>query len=77
MTRDESAEVFIYDLAVRADRQRRGVGRLLINALRADATATGIGVVFVPVDDADEHALDFYRAVGGVPTAVTVFTFDR
>ena len=47
MTRDESAEIFIYDLAVRADRQRRGVGRLLINTLRADATAAGIGVVFV------------------------------
>jgi aminoglycoside 3-N-acetyltransferase I len=76
MTREESAEIFIYDLAVRADRQRRGVGRLLINTLRADATAAGIGVVFVPVDDADEHALDFYRAVGGVPAPVTIFTFD-
>lgn len=76
MTRSPSQELFIYDLAVRADRQRRGLGRLLIQSLREGAAAAGITVAFVPADNDDEHALEFYRAVGGVPQAVTIFTFD-
>lgn len=76
MTRNESAEVFIYDVAVRADRQRQGIGRQLVTALRAAATAAGFGDVFVPADTTDGHALDFYRALGGVPAPVTMFTFS-
>ena len=76
MTRAESSELFIYDIAVRADRQRTGVGRRLMTALREAAAAAGIGEVFVPADDDDVHALDFYRALGGVPSRVTFFTFS-
>lgn len=75
MTRTESTEVFIYDVAVRADRQRRGIGRQLVMELCASATEAGFGDVFVPVDVADGHALDFYRALGGQPAPVTIFTF--
>lgn len=75
MTRSESREVFIYDLAVVPDRQRQGVGRRLVSALRDAAAAEGIEVAFVPADNEDTHALDFYRAIGGVPAPVTIFTF--
>lgn len=77
MTRTESSEIFIYDLAVRPDRQRKGVGRRLVAELRAQAAAMGMGVVFVPADNDDIHALDFYRAIGGVPSPVTIFTFTQ
>jgi aminoglycoside 3-N-acetyltransferase I len=77
MTRAEYSEVFIYDLAVRPDHQRRGVGRRLVLHLRTAAAALGIDDVFVPADDEDIHALDFYRAIGGAPSAVTIFTFGR
>ncbi len=76
MTRSRSAELFIYDLAVRTDRQRRGIGRALIAELLALAPAAGIDTAFVPADDEDTHALDFYRAVGGAPSPVTFFTFS-
>jgi aminoglycoside 3-N-acetyltransferase I len=76
MTRRESSEIFIYDLAVREDRQRQGVGRLLVTALRDAAAGAGIEDVFVPADNDDTHALDFYRALGGVPTEVVMFTFE-
>lgn len=75
MTRNESREVFIYDLAVVPDRQRQGVGRRLVSALRDAAAAEGIEVAFVPADNEDTHALDFYRAIGGVLAPVTIFTF--
>jgi len=75
MTRSESREVFIYDIAVRASHQRRGVGRLIVSLLRGIAREEGIDELFVPADDEDVHALDFYRALGGVAAPVTFFTF--
>lgn len=76
MTRSESAEIFIFDIAVHADHQRRGVGRRLVARLREEAARAGIDVVFVPADNDDDHALDFYRALGGDPAPVTIFTFS-
>lgn len=76
MTRTESSEVFIYDIAVRDDHQRKGIGRHLMTALREGAGAAGIQEVLVGADNADVHALDFYRALGGVPSPVTFFTFS-
>ena len=75
MTSSESSEIFIYDIAVRSDRQRQGVGRQLISALQVAAQAQGIENIFVPADNDDSHALDFYRALGGEPASVTHFTF--
>lgn len=76
MTRAEASEIFIYDIAVRSDQQRKGVGRLLMTELRREAANAGIQDVFVAADDDDVHALDFYRALGGVPSPVTFFTFS-
>jgi aminoglycoside 3-N-acetyltransferase I len=75
MTRTASSEVFIYDLAVREEHRRRGVGRQLVTHLRNEAAAVGIVDVFVAADNDDEHALDFYRALGGAGSPVTIFTF--
>jgi aminoglycoside 3-N-acetyltransferase I len=75
MTRSESREIFIYDIAVHRDHQRRGVGTLLMSHLRRIAGEAGIHDLFVPADDEDAHALEFYRALGGVHSPVTFFTF--
>lgn len=76
MTREAIREVFIYDLAVRVDHQRRGIGRELVGAVRALAKAQGLGAVFVPADEEDEHALAFYRSIGGDESKVRFYTFD-
>lgn len=75
MTRGPYSEMFIYDIAVRAAHQRKGIGRLLVTELQESAGAT-INNVFVAADNEDVHALDFYRALGGTPAPVTMFTFD-
>jgi len=76
LTRGEISEIFIYDLAVVSEHQRQGIGRQLVTTLRSIAAAVGVSVVFVPADNEDTHALDFYRAVGGAPAPVTIFTFS-
>jgi aminoglycoside 3-N-acetyltransferase I len=76
MTRSRSSELFIYDLAVRPDCQRRGVGRALVAAIRESAASAGAHTSFVAADDEDRHALAFYRAIGGDGAPVTMFTFD-
>lgn len=76
MTRSRSSELFIYDLAVREDRQRQGIGRALVAALIKLGQEAGVETAFVPADNDDAHALEFYRAVGGVPSPVTFFTFS-
>jgi aminoglycoside 3-N-acetyltransferase I len=75
MTRTAESEVLIYDIAVLPSYQRQGVGRRLVAAMRAEASAAGMRVVWVPADNEDTHALDFYRALGGEPASVTIFTF--
>jgi len=74
MTRSRSSELFVYDLAVRADRQRQGIGTGLVTTLRELAAAEGIATSFVAADNDDEHALLFYRAIGGDESPVTIFT---
>jgi len=75
MTRSRTKELFLYDLAVRTDRQRRGIGKALVLELLALAERAGISTAFVPADDEDTHALAFYRAIGGAASPVTFFTF--
>jgi len=76
LTRLEEWEIFLYDIAVLPQYQRQGLGRQLVNALREQAAAEGITTTWVPADNEDTHALDFYRALGGEPVPVTIFTFS-
>jgi aminoglycoside 3-N-acetyltransferase I len=76
LTRSPVAELFIYDLAVVADRQRMGIGRALLTELLSLAATAGINASFVAADNEDTHALDFYRALGGDASPVTLFTFS-
>jgi aminoglycoside 3-N-acetyltransferase I len=76
MTRTESSEVFVYDIAVHAAHRRNGVGKLLIAALRAAARLAGIDVVFVPADDDDDDAIEFYRSLGPDESRVRFFVWE-
>jgi aminoglycoside 3-N-acetyltransferase I len=75
MTRNKSCELFIYDLAVRQDRQRQGIGRALVEEVLRLARSADIATTFVLADNDDGHALDFYRAVGAAMSPVTLFAF--
>ncbi len=71
-----SSLVYIFDLAVQTQFQRKGIGRKLLNALQEYCTALGIPEVFVQADLEDQHALEFYRATGGTAESVIHFTYN-
>lgn len=70
-----AAEVYIYDLAVKIDHQRQGVGTLLLQELKSHCKKAGVREIFVQADKPDKHAIDFYLKNGGVPEDVIHFSF--
>jgi aminoglycoside 3-N-acetyltransferase I len=68
------SELFLYDIAVLPAFQRLGLGRQLLSALRDYCRSKGIPDFFVAADESDTHALDFYRAAGGLPARVVHFS---
>lgn len=76
ITRQDGKELFIYDIAVQASHQRLGIGTKLMHAVLQAAKESGLSAAFVPADNEDQHALDFYRAIGGQAQPVTFFNFD-
>lgn len=70
-----SAEVYVYDLAVSAELQRKGIGSQLMTALQAYCRQQGYREVFVQADRPDQHALNFYQKTGGLPEDVIHFTY--
>ncbi|TFD46970.1 GNAT family N-acetyltransferase [Cryobacterium frigoriphilum] len=75
MARTAARELFIYDLAVDAAYQRRGVATRLMSAARQSAQVEGIDEIFLVAETADSHALAFYRAIGMAEMATTTFAY--
>lgn len=76
LTREDGYELFIYDIAVQPSHQRRSIGTQLMLAATQAGKERGVLCAFVPADNDDQHALDFYRALGGEAQAVTFFNFN-
>jgi aminoglycoside 3-N-acetyltransferase I len=76
MYQTESSEILVYDLAVRPDFQRKGIGQGLIRHLKEYCSRQGIQEFFVLVHEEDEHAIEFYRATGGQGERVINFVYE-
>jgi ribosomal protein S18 acetylase RimI-like enzyme len=71
----EANEVYVYDLAVHQEFQRKGVGTRLIEELKKISCSKGDKEIFLQADIPDEYAIDFYKKIGGVPEDVIHFSF--
>ncbi|MGF7117694.1 GNAT family N-acetyltransferase [Methanobacterium oryzae] len=71
----EVNEVYVYDLAVRQDFQRKGIGTRLIDKLKKFSCSKGDKEIFLQADIGDDYAIDFYKKIGGVPEDVIHFSF--
>jgi len=76
MYHSDHSEIFLYDLAVKAEYQRMGVGKRLIHALKEYCIRNGINEFFVLAHEEDEHALEFYRSTGGKSEKVINFIYE-
>lgn len=70
-----SRYVYVFDLAVLKDHQRQGIGSRLWQAVVDHSRTLGAEEVFVQADNEDAHAIEFYRATGGIPESVTHFNY--
>ena len=70
-----SSLAYIYDLAVKTNFQRKGIGKMIIAATNDYCRKAGIEEIFVQADEIDTYALDFYRSTGGVAEKVVHFTY--
>jgi aminoglycoside 3-N-acetyltransferase I len=66
-------ELYIYDLAVRADHRRQGIATALIEHVREIAARRGGWVVYVQADYGDDPAIALYGKLG---TREDVMHFD-
>ena len=72
----DSFEIFLYDLAVKSEFQRKGIGKGLIQSLKAYCIEKEIKEFFVMAHEEDEHAVEFYRATGGKSEKVVNFLYE-
>jgi aminoglycoside 3-N-acetyltransferase I len=70
-----SGEVYLYDLAVAAPYQRRGIGTALLSELRSVCRNLGAAEMFVQADIEDDHAVAFYRKTGGSEERVLHYSY--
>jgi aminoglycoside 3-N-acetyltransferase I len=69
------AELYIYDIGVKAAFQRMGVASKMLISLKAYCGGKEINAIFVDASEADAHALDFYRATKASEEKVIQFTY--
>lgn len=72
----QSAEAYIYDIAVSPAFQRMEIGRQLMNSLTLHCKQNDIKVIFVEAHEEDTHAIDFYHSAGGKAEKVVHFNFE-
>jgi GNAT superfamily N-acetyltransferase len=71
----ELPEMYLYDMAVATDHQRKGIGVKLLQTLKDHCRENGYSEIFVQADKPDTHALEFYRSTGGNAEQVVHFTY--
>jgi len=67
--------LYLYDIAVGMNYQRKGIGSSLVRQLVEYCKTKQINDIFVQAEAIDQHAVDFYRKLGGEISSVYHFTF--
>jgi ribosomal protein S18 acetylase RimI-like enzyme len=68
--------MFVYEIGVRDDRRRTGVGRALFDELRTICRDRGIAQGFVITSESNETAMAFYESLGGRRGATDDVVFE-
>ena len=71
----EGSEIFIYDIAIKPEFQRKGLGKKLISVVKEYCIKKGIREFFVEAHEEDIHAVDFYNTTDGKAEKVIQFSY--
>ncbi|MGN6533497.1 MAG: GNAT family N-acetyltransferase [Ginsengibacter sp.] len=71
----EGSEIYIYDIAIKREFQRKGLGKKLILSLKKYCQQNSVKVMFVEAHEADEHAVNFYHSTGAESEKVIHFNY--
>ena len=69
------SSLYLYDIAVGGNDQRKGIGSRLVKELVEYCKSKQINEIFVQADAIDQHAVEFYKKLGGEISSVYQFTF--
>jgi aminoglycoside 3-N-acetyltransferase I len=69
------SEILLYDLAVKEQYQRLGIGKRLLLSLKDYCKTNGIKEFFVLASEEDQHAIAFYHSTGGRSEKVVNFIY--
>jgi len=69
------SEILLYDMAVKSDHQRMGIGRRLIQSLKEYCAENGIKEFFVLAHEEDKSAIEFYHSTEGKGEKVVNFVY--
>ena len=72
----KGSELFIYDVAVKKELQRKGVGKQLIKTVKEYCKKMGIKEIFVAANEEDKHALKFYKSTKAEAERVVHFNYS-
>jgi aminoglycoside 3-N-acetyltransferase I len=67
--------VYLYDLAVKTEFQRQGIGKMLMSAITNYCKEIGVEEVFVQADEEDRYAIEFYHSTGATAEKVIHFSY--
>ncbi len=71
----KSSLVYIFDLAVKPELQRQGIGKMLITGNNSYCTTIGVEEVMVQADEVDGYTIDFYQSTGAIGQKVIHFDY--
>ncbi|GIN22326.1 GNAT family N-acetyltransferase [Siminovitchia fordii] len=72
----EGSSMYIYDLAVSKEYQRNGIGSRLVHKIIMLCKSKVIEDLFVQADGVDQHAISFYKKIGGKQSKTFQFSFN-
>lgn len=75
MYNQKGSSMYLYDLAVDKNYQRRGIGSNLVGELMDYCRSKDIKDLFVQANVEDQHAIEFYNKIGGDDSETVQFSF--
>lgn len=68
--------MYVYDLAVKTEHQRQGIGKMLMSAVTQYSEEIGAEEVYVQAEEIDQHAVTFYHATGAIASKFVNFSYS-